>query len=115
MITVYFEPAKQAAKNAVRNWRDNHPTWENDTVSHEIVATHDPLTDTEYVRGDFRFLQEDTAATLLDDLTNTLDDNSNVWYRIGYHECTHDEPDSSDSDWSEIRESGDIPEGVPAF
>lgn len=75
----------------VQTWVDNHTEWLDDSVEHTISG-HNTAIDgsgTDYLVGDFRFEWTDDKTTLLDNCEATLQDHVD-WYRLGYHECTHD-------------------------
>lgn len=105
---------------AMDDWVSKQSEWTNDTKEHVIEDardgdTGDPLGHRD---GTYRFLIEDAKDNLLqkceDKLVNKVD-----WYRIGYHECNHDETGRDGCPWDEQREWTDkdatIPDHVPVF
>lgn len=104
---------------SVQNWEDNHTEWTADTVSHTITGVNTEIdgTGTDYLRGDFRFKWSDDKTILLDDLETTLQSDVD-WYRVGYHQCTHD-GSGGGCNWDDKREwtasNVTIPAGVPDF
>lgn len=65
-----------------------------------------------------RFLLTDAKANLLQKFTDKLM-NKVDWYRVGYHECDHDEADRTGCGWQDTAEWADTnvttPSGVPDF
>lgn len=117
MVRLYLEPPRGNAEQAVENWVANHPEWTDDPVAHTLREV-DPPDGTAYAVGSFRFTQSVPNTALLDDLEQRLANiQGGLWYRIGYHECDHDESDRADCAWAadETRESGGVPLGVPSF
>lgn len=118
MVRLMIEPPKGEADSAVDNWVRNHNEWTGDPQEHSLTETNTELdgSGTEYVRGDYRFIQEEGADALLDDLEARLQDlQGGLWYRIGYHSCDHDESDRSGCSWGEVRENGSVPSDIPTL
>ena len=118
MVRLYVEPPKGESEEAVNNWVENHNQWNDDPVSHELTETTGDLDGdgTTYARGDYRFIQEETADELLDDLERRLQDfQDGLWYRLAYHACTNDEDNPQPCSWDDTRESGGVPEGIPSI
>lgn len=118
MVRLLLEPPKGEAESAVDNWVQNHTEWEDDPVEHTLIETNTEPdgSGTEYVQGDYRFIQDSTATGLLDGLESRLQDlEGGLWYRVGYHECDHDGSDRSGCAWDDIRENGPVPADVPTL
>jgi len=118
MACLFVEPPRGEAAEAVNNWVENHTEWLDDAVRHDLRETNAGLEDggTTCVRGDYRFVQEETADELLDDLENRLQSfQGGLWYRAGYHACDHDEDNPTPCSWEDTREWGDVPEDIPTF
>lgn len=118
MVRMYVEPPKGGADTAVDNWVSNHNEWTSNPVDHSLTETNAEIdgSGTTYVRGDYQFIQEETVTSLLDDLENNLQSiQSGLWYRIGYHVCTHDESDGTGCSWENTRENGTVPSDIPDF
>jgi hypothetical protein len=118
MVRLFIEPPKGNADQAINNWVENHNEWEDDPVEHSLTETTVGIdgSGTQYIRGDYRFIQDSDATTLLNRLENRLQSSQGgLWYRIGYHQCDHDEDQSTPCSWdgSETRENGDIPSDIP--
>ena len=116
MIRLFVEPPKGEAEEAVNNWVENHTVWEDDPVSHELREANTELegSGTDYLRGDYWFLQDSSATEIIDDLADRLDGfQDGLWYRIGYHECDHDEDTPTPCAWEQTRDGGDVPVGIP--
>jgi len=102
----------------VDEWINNHNEWTEDPVEHSLseVNTEEDGSGVDYLRGDFRFIQEESLTALLDDLVSTYDSSpASFWYRVVYHECDHDKDNPTNCRWDEKRESGVIPTEVPDF
>lgn len=118
MTRLYIEPPNGNAQNAIDNWVQNHNEWTDDPVEHTVSETQLDEDDSGSVAvtADYRFVQEETPTALLDDLESKLNSfQSGLWYRVGYHECDHDEENVSGCSWEEVRENGTIPSYVPEF
>lgn len=81
-------------------------------TTQRLSLTH--ITDNEpaYTVGHWRFDWAEDATALLDDLEADLQAEV-AWYRLRFHECSHDESDSVECSWDETREFGTIPAGIP--
>ena len=118
MVRLFIEPLRGNAEQAIDNWVQNHTEWTDDPVEHSLTETTASIdsSGTTYVRGDYRFIQEESATTLLDRLEDRLQSlQGGLWYRIGYHACTHDEINPSPCSWERARESGTIHDDIPEF
>jgi len=118
MVRVMIEPPKGNAESAVDNWVQNYTEWAGDPVEHSLAETTAGIdgTGTTYVRGDYRFIQEEAVSTLLDDLEARLQSfQGGLWYRIGYHACDHNEDTPSPCAWDVTRENGPVPDDIPTF
>jgi hypothetical protein len=116
MVRVMIEPPRGEAENAVDNWVQNHNEWTDYPKEHSLTETTAGTDDdgTSYVRGGYRFIQEGAADELLDDLAGRLDSfQGGLWYRLGYHECDHDEDSPTGCDWEQVRENGSVPPDIP--
>jgi len=117
-VRIYVEPPRGGAEEAVNNWVENHNQWEHDSVEHELTEATAGIDDdgTLYARGDWRFIQEETADELLDDLEERLQNfQGGLWYRAGYHACDHDEDEPTPCSWEDTREWGDVPDNIPTI
>lgn len=118
MTRLFIEPPKGNAESAVDNWVQNHTEWTGDPVSHALERTNTDIDGdgVEYVHGDYRFIQAEPADELLTDLEDRLARfQGGLWYRVGYHECEHDEPDPSACEWEDVRESSGVPDEIPSI
>jgi hypothetical protein len=116
MVRVYAAadvPLSQA-QSAVDSWLAKHATWTQDTVDHSIQMVEDSDTGTTYFVGDFRFEWAETKDAILDGAEQDLG-QSVSWFRIGYHECGHDEPAGGRCVWDDRREAGTVPNAIPAL
>ena len=98
MVRLMVEPPKGESEEAVNNWVENHNQWDDDPVAHDLTeATAEIDGDgTTYARGDYRFVQEETADELLNNLEDRLQDfQDGLWYRLAYHACDHDGDEST--------------------
>lgn len=118
MVRLMVEPPRGEAEDAVNNWVENHTQWDDDPVNHDLRETTVGVDDdgTTYVRGDYRFIQDETADELLDNLEEQLQSfQGGLWYRAGYHACTNDEDNPQPCSWEDTREGGDVPDDIPTF
>ena len=115
-VRVFIEANQgQAPLDAIDLWKQNFNEWEDDPVNHAMTDANTAVdgSGTDYVRGDYRYIQDSTAADILDDLETRLVGAGTFWYRIGYHDCDHDEDSSTSCGWEEDRENGTIPADIP--
>ena len=117
MVRVCVEPPRGEAQEPLNNWVENYTQWETDPVEHELrETTTETDGGTTYARGDYRFVQEETADELLNDLEDRLQNfEDGLWYRLAYHACTHDEDEPTPCSWEDTREWGDVPEDIPTI
>jgi hypothetical protein len=118
MVRLYIEPPKGEGESAVDNWVQNHNEWADDPTDHTLTEQTPGIDGdgTAYVGGDYRFIQEESADALLDDLAGRLESfQGGLWYRLGYHECDHDEDSPTGCSWEQVRESDDVPADIPTF
>lgn len=118
MVRLFIETPKGNAESAVDNWVENHNGWTSDPVEHTLTETNTEIdgSGVDYLSGDYRFIQEESVDELLDDLESRLEGfQGGLWYRVGYHECSHDEDLPGSCSWEEQRESSDVPSEVPTF
>lgn len=106
---------------ALDDWVSKRSEWTADPASHQIseVSSDTDGTGTTHYVGSYRFEISDAKDNLLtkceDKLKNKVD-----WYRLGYHECDHDESNKSGCSWTDKREwtstnTSSIPADVPDF
>jgi len=119
MVRVLCEPPRGDAETAINNWVTNYTEWTDDPVDHSLTAVTAGLdnTGTEYVRGDWRFIDngEDKTA-ILDDLSGRLQSlQGGLWHRLGYHRCTYDESAPPQCAFGTVVESGTIPSDIPTL
>ena len=88
---------------AVLNWVASYSAWAEYHITHKISRSMSPETGTEWVTGDFRFLSNDDKTALLNDAEATLQ-NQVSWYRLGYHVCANDAPETATCSWEEVLE-----------
>jgi hypothetical protein len=68
----------------------------------------------EWYQGDLAFNWDEGKANILDNISLYADSYCD-WYRLGYHECIHDEDNPQPCSWDEKRENGTIPSDIPEF
>ena len=116
MVRVLFEQPRGEAENAVSNWVANYQEWNADPVAHSLSEANTELdgSGVRYLRGDWRFNQNDETPTdILQDLSDRLQSmQGGLWHRLGYHVCTHDENNPTPCEWDETVEHGSVPSGV---
>lgn len=104
----------------VDDWINSNAEWEDDTAAHGLSERNTRLdgTGATYYGADVRFLLDDAKDNLLQKFTDKLV-NKVDWYRVGYHECSHDESDPTGCDWQDSEEwaaqGASIPAAVPDF
>lgn len=101
----------QKIKTVVQGWVDRH---ENVLTTQQIdlwLVKQHPDNDVEHYRGDWRFSWSEDPVTILDDLESDLQQYVD-WYRIKYHECTHDPGNFGTDSWDQTREYGTVPAGL---
>jgi hypothetical protein len=104
----------------INDWKDENNQWENDTVDHELSERNTEIDGSGeiYYGIDVRFYQDDTKDNILQKFTDKLKDKVD-WYRVGYHNCPHNEEDGGPCSWDDATEwtgkDVTIPSGVPTF
>lgn len=104
----------------INDWVDSNATWENDTAPHELTERNTQLDGggETYHAIDVRFLLDNGKDNLQQKLTDKLV-NKVAWYRVGYHECTHDDDNGGPCSWDDTAEwtakDVSIPTGAPTF
>jgi hypothetical protein len=115
MVRLFLEPPRGNADSAVDNWVQNHNEWTEDPTDHSLSVI-EVENGTNFVLGNYRFIQDSTVTDLLDDMESRLDSiQGGLWYRIGYHACDHDEDEPTPCSWDKLRENGNIPSSVPTL
>lgn len=104
----------------VNDWVAGNAEWTEDTVAHTLTERNTKIDGTgeTYYAVDVRFLKEDTKDNLQQKFTDKLKDKV-AYYRVGYHECAHDETDATPCSWNSVVEwtakDVTIPAGVPSL
>lgn len=104
------------ANQIVNQWLADNTPWTDDPTPHEITLVENtPISDPPtHFRGDVRFEFTDDKPALFEQIETDLNGIAS-WYRIGYHECDHDEETGSGCAWDETREGGNVPDSMPTF
>lgn len=118
MFRVYVDPGPMGGEKLVQtvdDWISKRTKWKDDTVEHGIF----PVTDIEtgeqtHYQGDVRFEKTEAKDNILQKLTDKLKNKVN-WYRVGYHECFHDEDDPAPCTWDASAEFGTVPDNITEF
>lgn len=102
---------------AVEDWMNKQSEWTADSTAHSMAGVVSPVDGTPYWQGDYRLtFDSEPKANLYQKLEDKLV-NKPDWYRVGYHECEHDETDPTPCAFTDIREWTDkdvtIPSEVP--
>jgi len=102
------------ANQIVDQWLADNTPWTGDPTPHEMRLVDDTSMSYRptHFRGDVRFEFSDDKPTLFDQIETDLNGIAS-WYWIAYHECDHDEDQSTPCAWDESREGGDIPPDIP--
>ena len=104
------------ANQIVDQWLNENTPWTDDPTPHEIrLVEKSDLTDQPtHFRGDVRFEFSDGKPELLTQIETDLSGIAS-WYRVGYHECNHDEETGSGCAWGSQHEGGNVPDSMPTF
>lgn len=100
----------------VQSWVDEHTKWEGGNTSFSVALTQGEIgnPESEYYSGRFRFEKTDTKDNIVQKLTDKLN-NKVSWYRVGYHDCSHDEIDSITCNWGSTVEWSDKDVSIPGY
>lgn len=104
----------------INDWVDSNAEWENDTAPHELMERNTEIDGggQTYYAIDVRFLLDNGKDNLQQKFTDKLV-NKVAWYRVGYHECAHDDENGGPCSWDDSVEWTEkdvsIPTGVPTF
>lgn len=104
----------------IDDWVTSNATWEGETVQNRLqtVNIDGVPADTPYYKVDVWFTLDDSKANLLQKFTDKLE-NKVSWYRVGYHECTHDANEPTECGWQDTTEWTEkdvtVPDYVPTF
>lgn len=116
MIQLYCESPDnytlEEIRATVEDWVDRYT--ETLTTQRLTVTKRDDGLGTVYLSGHWRFAWAEDATVLLDDLESDLQ-NYVGWYRIGYHQCDHDQMARGGCSWDREREYGTVPDDIPNF
>lgn len=117
-LRIYLEPPKVDAETVIDNWIQDYSDSSHNASTDNLREATTGLGEngTKYVVGSYLFHHHTSVTTLLDDLESELQSFGNeVWYRIGYHECDHDEDDRTGCSWEKVRSGGSVPNSVPTI
>jgi hypothetical protein len=98
-------------------WLNNHEAWTDEHHGpNDMPDPREPIEDgaEAYYAADWRFVWNESKSVLIDNLVGHVDAYS-PWWRLGYHECTHDEENGGPCSWDDSQESGTIPTHIPDF
>jgi hypothetical protein len=104
----------------INDWVSSNAEWTADTTPHTLTERTAELDESgaTFYAIDVRFLKDDTKDNLLQKFTDKLV-NKVDWYRIGYHECSHDERAPTACDWQDTTEWAakdvTVPSGIPTI
>jgi hypothetical protein len=106
---------KVEANKVVDQWLDTYTSWVDDPTPDEITLADDPITDApQHFRGDLRFERDNDMTTIRDQIETALAGVTS-WYRIAYHQCSHDESEATACSWDSVTDYGSVPNGMPTF
>lgn len=118
MVRIYASAniSKSDAESAIDSWVTAHDPWVEGTQESLSKSSTEPGgSGTEYYTYNARFhIENSTKQEVLDAIESELDTLAD-WYRLGYHECNHDEDAAGDCSWDDTRVNGDVPNDVPDF
>jgi len=66
---------------------------------------------TDYIQAVKRADEADTKTDVLDEVENGVTPDAE-WYKIEYHDCTHDKGGGPCGDWKTERENGTVPSDI---
>lgn len=104
----------------IQDWITSNPEWTADTVDHSLVERNTAIDESgeTYHAVVVRFREDDTKSNILQKLGDKLKDKVD-WYRIGYHQCSHDEDRPTPCTWDGVEEwiakDATIPADIPSF
>lgn len=107
-------------ETTIDDWVDSNATWEGDSVEHTLTERNTSMDGAgeTYYAIDVRFLLDNGKDNLQQKFTDKLV-NKVDWYRVGYHECGHDDENGGPCSWDDTTEWTDkdvsIPTGVPTL
>jgi hypothetical protein len=103
------------ANQLVEQWFASYPPWTEDPTSHRVALVEDTITDAPpHFRSDLRF-ESSAEMTIIREQIETDLAGVTSWYRIGYHECTHDESSGDECSWESEINYGNVPTEIPTF
>lgn len=128
MFRVYYDAEPEVwLEDWVDGWLDGWDEWEEPHHSPNespTLVTADEDADEEdspdYYRASWWFSWEHDPASMFDALIRddgsegTLPDACD-WSRVGYHQCDHPSDEREGCSWDDVREHGDVPDGVPTM
>lgn len=112
-------------ETAINDWVQSNAEWENDSVDHTVREYLNARDEIICHTVDARFIKDNTKSNLFQKFTDKLE-NKVDWYRVAYHNCTHDEDeppgcsfDANEDSSAVARQWADkditIPAAVPNF
>lgn len=123
MFSCYIGRGKMSVsdlESRIDDWVASNGAWADDPVEHTL-SEHNTAPDGSgetYYMITVRFLQDQTKDNLLQKFTDRLKGKVD-WYRVGYHNCTHDETNATPCSWDDAVEwtakGVTIPAGVPTI
>lgn len=86
----------------IDDWVASNAEWEGDPTEHSLIETNTEMdgSGATYYTADVRFLLDDAKDNLLQKFTDKLKEKV-AWYRVGYHECSHDEHNPAPCVWQD--------------
>jgi hypothetical protein len=107
--------SESQANQLVDQWLATYTPWADDPTPHDISLIDDPLTDSpQYFHGDLRFERDSSMTTIREQIETDLAGVTD-WYRVAYHQCTHDESEVTDCSWDAVTEYGTVPITTPTI
>lgn len=120
MVRLYSEPPKNENHftrmyQACEDWTTRYnETLQTQRLDLRHITASDDRPEPAHTVGHWRFVMDTDANTLLADLEADLQSEVS-WYRLKYHECSHDEAATGGCSWddAQTREFGTVPAGIP--
>jgi len=112
-IRLYHSTAgAQSYHDWLETWLINMEPWADPEVSNDVPTLREQMgRGGQYYQTELAFEWSEDRAIILDQLSQYAASYCD-WYRIGYHECAHDDDDAEPCSWDEQRENGTAPDHI---
>lgn len=106
--------------SAMDDWMSKQSEWVSDPTEHAVTLVEPESGAASYYQGNYRLtFDSDTKDNILQKLGDKLKTKVD-WYRVGYHQCDHDQDTGTGCFWGDEREwtsknTNSIPSHIPNF